>query len=865
MKEKFDVGGMTCSACSAHVEKAVNKLDGVNSASVNLIQNSMMVDFDHSSLNEGDIIKAVSDAGYTAQSTYNKKTSANGTAAGESVLDTEQAALKFRLIASIVFLVPLLYISMGHMMGLPVPGIFVGDENSITFSLTQFLLTLPIIYVNRPFFINGFKTLIKRSPNMDSLVALGSSAALLYGIYTIYKIGSALADGDMHGVHSLTMDLYFESAATILTLITVGKYLEARSKGKTSDAIKRLMDLTPKTAVRFADGREEVVLIEDVREGDILIVKSGETIPVDGSLTEGTGSVDQSAITGESLPVDKIVGDDLTAGTINKSGFMKMETKRVGEDTTVSGIIRLVEEANTSKAPIARLADKVSGVFVPIVICIAIVTCIIWIIAGKSFDFALSMGIAVLVISCPCALGLATPTAIMVGTGRGAEHGILFKTAESLELAHKIDAVILDKTGTVTEGKLTVTDIEPYGISEDDLIRYAASAEVLSEHPLGQTIVHRAKDSEISLLNAKDFTSHEGRGIQVSIEGKSLIIGNIRMMKEHNVNPQAIELFESKSEEYASRGKTPLFVASDETFLGLIVVSDTIKETSPIAIKELLDLGVEVVMITGDNEKTAKAIAQKAGIANVISDVMPQDKEKEVRKLKEQGKTVAMIGDGINDAPALARADVGIAIGTGTDIAIESADIVLMKSDLLDAVTAIDLSKAVMRNIKQNLFWAFIYNIIGIPLAAGVLYPLLGLKLSPMFAAAAMSLSSFCVVTNALRLRLYKRKTSSSKLDNAKENDDQSMINSEDEVKHNNVINTKSKGEEKMVKTMNIEGMSCMHCSGRVEQVLNDLPGTSAKVDLEDKKAIVKTDGSVDDARLRKTVEDAGYQVVSIE
>ena len=839
MKEKFDVGGMTCSACSAHVEKAVNKLDGVNSANVNLLQNSMMVDFDDNCLNENDIVKAVSDAGYTAESTLKKNSSANGTAdtAVESVLDTEQAELKFRLIVSIIFLGPLLYISMGHMIGLPIPGIFFGAENGITFSLTQFLLTLPIVYVNRPFYINGFKTLVKRAPNMDSLVALGSSAALLYGIYTIYKIGWALAIGDIHGVHELTMDLYFESAATILTLITVGKYLEVRSKGKTSDAIKKLMNLTPQTAVRFVDGKEEVVPVEDVKVGDILVVKSGESIPVDGILTEGNASVDQSAITGESVPVDKGGGDELTAGTINVSGFVKMEAKRVGLDTTVSGIIRLVEEANTSKAPIARLADKVSGVFVPIVICIAVATCAIWMMAGKSFDFALSMGITVLVISCPCALGLATPTAIMVGTGRGAEHGILFKTAESLELAHKIDAVVLDKTGTVTEGQLTVTDIEPYKISENELLQYAASAEVMSEHPLGKAIVHRATSNGMTLPDASNFKSHEGRGIQVTMDQALLMIGNVHMMKEHNVDHKAVELFEKKSQEYAASGKTPLFVALGKELLGLIAVADTIKDTSPAAIKSFLDLGVEVIMITGDNERTAKAIAEKAGIPNVISDVMPKDKEKEVRRLKEQGKTVAMIGDGINDAPALARADVGMAIGAGTDIAIESADIVLIKSDLLDAVTAIDLSRMVIRNIKQNLFWAFIYNIIGIPLAAGVMYPLFGLKLSPMFAAAAMSLSSFCVVTNALRLRFYKPKTKG---------------------------DTK-KGGTKMVKTMNIEGMSCTHCSGRVEQVLNQLPGTNAKVDLEAKRAVVETDGSVDDAKLKKTVEDAGYQVVSIQ
>ncbi len=846
MKERFNIGGMTCSACSSHVEKAVNKLDGVKTANVNLLQNSMMVDYDKNILNENDIIKAVTDSGYTAIASDAEKTTGKTgqtrAVQDKTILDQESDALKNRLIVSIVFLVPLLYVSMGHMLGLPIPGFLSGAENGISFALTQMLLTLPIIYINRAFFISGFKTLVKRAPNMDSLVALGASAAFIYGVYVLYKMGAAMGAGDLHSVHDMTMDLYFESAAVILTLITVGKYLEARSKGKTSDAMKKLLDLAPKTATRLTEGNEEVIPIENVKPGDILIVKSGEGIPVDGVVTNGKASVDQSMITGESMPVDKSVSDQLTAGTINKSGFIKMEATRVGEDTTLAGIIRLVEDANTSKAPIARLADKVSGVFVPVVICIAIITGAIWLIAGYSFDFALTMSISVLVISCPCALGLATPTAIMVGTGKGAEQGILFKTAESLEVVHKIDVMILDKTGTVTEGKLSVTDIKTHESDRDELIKYAASAEALSEHPLGMTIVNYARNNDINLLDGKDFQSIEGRGIKVTVNGQNVTVGNIRMMLDHGISGEILGEFETIADDFAGEGKTPLFVALDGRFLGVIAVADTIKPTSKEAVKALEDQGIEVVMITGDNEKTAKAIAEKSGIAKVISDVLPADKEGEVRKLQEAGKKVAMTGDGINDSPALARADVGIAIGAGTDIAIESADIVLIKSDLMDAVIAIDLSRAVVRNIKQNLFWAFFYNIIGIPLAAGVLYPALGLKLSPMFAAAAMSISSFSVVTNALRLRFFKP-------DNKKYQNDEQI----------------KKGNETMKKTVAIEGMSCMHCSSRVEEALNGLDGVTAKVDLDENEAIVKTDSSIDDDIIKKVVEDAGYQVVSIK
>lgn len=865
MKEKFDIGGMTCSACSAHVEKSVNKINGVKSANVNLLQNSMIVDYDNNIIDGNSIISAVKNSGYSATSADSKSIKNNEASAdGNTVLDKEQKELKFRLLFSIVFLVPLFYISMGHMVGLPLPVLLTGYENAITFAITQFLLTLPIVYVNRPFFINGFKTLVKRAPNMDSLVALGASAALIYGIYTMYKIGYSLGNGQIDMVHGLSMDLYFESAAMILTLITVGKYMEARSKGKTSDAIKHLMDLTPKVAIKYVDGKEQQIPINEVKVGDILIVRSGETIPVDGIIIEGASSVDQSAITGESIPVDKVISDEVTAGTINKSGYMKLEAKRVGEDTTVSGIIRLVEEANTSKAPIARLADKVSGVFVPIVIGIAILTGTVWLLAGYTFDFALSMAISVLVISCPCALGLATPTAIMVGTGAGAKNGILFKTAESLENAHKINAVVLDKTGTVTEGKLSVTDIIAHETDHDTLIKYAASAEALSEHPLGKTIVEYAKNNGIDLINAVDYSAMEGRGIKVNAGNKKIYIGNIMLMQDQNIDNTVISEYEKKGNELAASGKTPLYVGVDNKFIGIIGVSDTIKKTSPDAIASLKAMGIDVLMITGDNKQTASAIGKMAGIQHIIADVFPADKEKEVRKLQEQGKTVAMVGDGINDSPALARSDVGIAIGTGTDIAIDSAHIVLMKSDLMDVVTAIELSRAVIRNIKQNLFWAFIYNIIGIPLAAGVLYPIMGLRLNPMFAAAAMSLSSFCVVTNALRLRFFKPKNKV-QLNAVKHVKTVSNTKFESDKDKDKKISCSERGEKKLKKTIYIEGMSCAHCSGRVEQVLNELNGVTAKVDLDAKQASVEILEDVSDDVLEKTVEDAGYQVISIE
>ena len=858
MKEKFNVTGMTCSACSARVEKVVNGLPGVGEANVNLLQNSMVVDYDGSKVSVPEIIKTVEKSGYGAVLKNEEKNS--GSIDNINIMEEEADLIKKRLIISIIFLVPLMYISMGHMIGLPVPSVFTGAENGITYALTQLLLTLPIVYANRTFFIMGFKTLVHRAPNMDSLVALGASAALVYGVYTIYKMGINMGHGDLAGVHDLMMDLYFESAAMILTLITVGKYLEARSKGKTSDAIKKLMDLTPKTATVIRNKMEQIVPIEDVNVGDVLIVKSGESIPVDGVLKEGAASVDQSAVTGESLPVDKNVGDNVTAGTINKSGFFKMEAQKVGSDTTIAGIIKLVEDANTSKAPIARLADRVSGVFVPIVITIAVLASVTWIIAGYPFDFALSIGISILVISCPCALGLATPTAIMVGTGKGAEQGILFKTAESLEITHKIDTVILDKTGTVTEGKLSVTDIIPYSEgSEHELLVYAASAEALSEHPLGKTIVEYAKDNDYNLKDSVNFIAHAGRGIEVNIDGEKVIVGNITMMSEHDIDKKGLDSLKLKSEELADNGKTPLFAAKEKQLLGLIALSDTIKPSSRDAVKKLGELGIDVVMITGDNERTAKSISKSAGIKQVLSDVFPEDKEAEVRKLQEAGKKVAMIGDGINDSPALARADVGIAIGAGTDIAIESADVVLMKSDLMDAVNAVNLSKAVMRNIKQNLFWAFIYNSIGIPLAAGVLYPAFALKLSPMFAAAAMSLSSFSVVTNALRLRFFKADRS---------RDHKETIDGIDDNESSKNINDRkvaSKKGDKTMKTITIKGMMCEHCSGRVDVALNELPGVKAKVDLQENKAIVETDGSIGDDQLKRAIEEAGYEVVTIE
>ncbi|MEE0252084.1 MAG: heavy metal translocating P-type ATPase, partial [Acutalibacteraceae bacterium] len=767
MKQKFQVTGMTCSACSATVERNVKKLEGVKEVTVNLLSNSMVVSYDEDKVNNQTIIDTVVKAGYQAalaQKNNQKKTSS---IPAVSPVEQDIKNMKFRLIVSFIFLIPLMYISMGHMFGAPLPNFLTGNENALSFALTQFLLTLPVVYVNRKYFQAGFKNLVKLHPNMDSLIAIGSSAALIYGVFAIYQIGIGLGYQDMETVHHYTMDLYFESSAMILALITLGKFLETKSKGKTSEAITKLLHLAPKTATVIRNGEEQEIPVEEVVVGDRIVIKPGQSIPVDGVIIEGSSSVDQSALTGESIPVEKNVGDKVIAASVNKMGSFHMEAQKVGDDTTLAQIIQLVEDANASKAPIAKLADKISGIFVPVVITIAVIATIVWLILGYPFEFALSIGIAVLVISCPCALGLATPVAIMVGTGKGAEYGILIKSAEALEVAHSVKTVVLDKTGTITEGKPKVTDIVPSEyISEQELLSVAASIEKPSEHPLADAIVAYAQEKRVSFLPTEHFKAVSGQGITASMNGREYYAGNISFISQY-VN---VGNFEELSNTFADQGKTPLYFADSNHILGVIAVADVVKPTSAEAISQLKDMHIDVVMLTGDHKKTAQAIQKQLGIDRVVAEVLPQDKEREIRALQEGGHKVAMVGDGINDAPALARADVGIAIGAGTDIAIESADIVLMKNSLLDVVTAIRLSKATIRNIKENLFWAFFYNSIGIPLAAGVFFSLLGWKLNPMFGAAAMSLSSVCVVLNALRLKFFKPRHMTSVSDNLQVN-----------------------------------------------------------------------------------------------
>lgn len=846
MTQKFSVTGMTCSSCSAHVEKAVRKLPGVEQVNVNLLSNSMTVDYTEEQVDSPTIIQAVVDAGYGA-SLFVKAAEKRPTAQPVDTVQEQLTSMKNRLIISFAFFVPLMYISMGHMAGLPLPSFLTGHQNAIAFAMTQFLLTLPVMYVNRKYYQVGFKTLFRGSPNMDSLIAIGSIAAVVYGIFAIYRIGYGLGVGEMELVARYHMDLYFESAATILTLITLGKYLETRSKGKTSEAIAKLMDLAPKTATVLRDGNEVEIPVEDVAIGDIVVVRPGQSIPVDGVITEGNSSVDQSALTGESIPVEKNPGDKVIAATINKSGYFRFEAQKVGDDTTLAQIIQLVEEAGNSKAPIARLADKISGVFVPIVIGIAILSTIVWLLLGHPFEFALSIGIAVLVISCPCALGLATPVAIMVGTGKGAENGILIKSAEALETAHNIKTVVLDKTGTITAGKPVVTDIVPSKNSSSSyLLQVAATLEKPSEHPLADAIVEKANQLGLTFLETTDFKAISGRGISAQIGGKVCLAGNLAFMEENSISTSELS---AQSDTLANNGKTPLYFAEDGKLIGLIAVADVVKPTSRNAIHELEQMGIEVVMLTGDNRKTAETIQRQLGISRIVAEVLPQDKEREVRAIQESGKVVAMVGDGINDAPALVRADVGIAIGAGTDVAIESADIVLMKSDLMDVVTAIQLSKAVIRNIKMNLFWAFFYNSIGIPLAAGVFYSILNWKLNPMFAAAAMSLSSVCVVTNALRLKLFRPKFTTPILEPAAPESEILQIEEDDTMK----------------KIVKVEGMHCQHCQATVEKALSGLQGvSSAKVDLEKKTATVSLESDISDDVLMQTVNDAGFQAISV-
>ncbi|MFW2234569.1 heavy metal translocating P-type ATPase [Aliarcobacter butzleri] len=835
--QKFDIKGMTCSACSTAVDRNVKKLEGINEVNVNLLNNSMIVKYDENVLNNETIIKKVQDAGYEAFLVENgKKTQKNSTEENLGKIETNE--LKNRLIISFIFAIPLFYISMGHMLNWYLPHLFHGYSNAITFAFTQFLLALPIVFINIKYYKVGFKTLYKGSPNMDSLIAIGTSAAMIYGVFSIYKIGYGLGNNDIDMVIQYSHDLYFESAAIVLTLITLGKFLEARAKENTSEAINKLINLTPKTALVLRNNQEIEIPVDELVLKDIVIVKPGNIVPTDGVIIFGNSSIDESMLTGESLPISKKVGDKVIGASINKSGSFKFEVTKLGEDTVLSQIIKLIEEASSSKAPISKLADRISAIFVPTVIVISILATVTWLFLGYSFEFALSIGIAILVISCPCALGLATPTAIMVGTGKGAQNGILIKSAESLEIAHTINTVVIDKTGTITEGKTQVTDIfTNEKITQDKLLQLCATIEKNSEHPLADAILKKTQEKEIELLNATDFEALNGLGIKAKVEDRVFYIGNKKLLDSKNIS---LDLFYEKSEKLANEAKTPIFIADESEVLGLIAISDVVKPTSKDAILEFEKMGLEVIMLTGDNYKTANAIAKQININNVIAEVLPQDKEKEIQKLQSLGKKVAMIGDGINDAPALVRADVGIAIGAGTDIAIESANIVLVKSDLLDAVKAIQLSNAVIKNIKQNLFWAFFYNIIGIPLAAGVFYTILGWKLSPMFAGAAMSLSSVTVVLNALRLKLFEPRISKNLLE------------------QNNI----SKGN-KMEKILKVDGMTCGHCKERVEKVVTAIDGVdSVEVDLASKNVTVKMSKDISEQTLSDVIVDAGYEVI---
>ena len=844
--EQYSVTGMTCAACQARVEKVVSNVPGVTDVSVSLLTNSMGVE---GTATSADIVAAVEKAGYHASVKGAQMESSQG---AEALADTETPKLLKRLIISLIFLMPLMYLSMGHMMwNWPLPGFL--NNNHVGMGLAQLLFTVIIMVINQRFFISGFTSLIHRAPNMDTLVAMGATAAFGYSTYALFAITVAQTSGNDKLVMSYMHEFYFESAAMILTLITLGKTLEAYSKGKTTDALKSLMNLAPKMATVIRNEQEMLISADQVKKGDIFLVKPGESIPVDGIVLEGNSAIDEAALTGESIPVDKAVGDTVSAATINQSGFIKCEATRVGEDTTLSQIIKMVSDAAATKAPIAKIADKVSGIFVPAVITIAIITIIGWILAGESVGFALARGISVLVISCPCALGLATPVAIMVGNGVGAKHGILFKTAVSLEEAGKVDIVALDKTGTITNGQPKVTDILPVdGISEQELLETAFSLEKKSEHPLAKAIVEYGEEKNFTVSVVDNFKAVPGNGLTGTLNEETLIGGNLLFIEKSLSISKELK---HSAEQLASAGKTPLFFAKENRLLGMIAVADVIKEDSPQAIKELKAMGIHVVMLTGDNERTAKAIGEQAGVDNVIAGVLPDGKESVIQALGKKGK-VAMVGDGINDAPALTRADVGIAIGAGTDVAMDAADVVLMKSKLVDVPAAIRLSRGVLRNIHENLFWAFFYNTIGIPLAAGLLIPVLGWKLNPMFGAAAMSLSSFCVVTNALRLNLLNIR--STKKDKKKKNAiDVSLIN---------INNNEKKEVNEMTKTMNIKGMMCGHCEAAVKKALEALPEVaSAEVSHEKGTAVVTLEKEIADDILKKTVEDKDYEVVEIK
>nr|WP_308778966.1 heavy metal translocating P-type ATPase [uncultured Blautia sp.] len=852
MKEKFDVTGMTCSACSSRVEKCVRKLEGVEEVSVNLLTNSMQVQYDETVLKEKGIIDAVIHAGYGASPADAKQGERKNINAGTGFAEQEKEnpvqkhleEMKRRTIWSFVFLIPLMYVAMGHMAGLPLPSFLSGTENAVAFAFTQFLMCLPVLYINRAYFSKGFSTLFHGAPNMDTLIAVGSGASLVYGIFAIYRMGHGLGVQDFSLVNQYRHDLYFESSVMILALINIGKYLEARSKGKTGDALKKLLDLAPKTALAERNGEIVEIPAQEIVPGDVLHVKPGKSVPADGVVLEGSTSVDEAAITGESIPVSKLPGDRVIAATMNKTGFFKMKADKTGENTVFSQIIRLVEDASASKAPIARMADKIAGIFVPAVMGISLLTIAGWLLSGAGFEFALSCGIAVLVISCPCALGLATPVAIMVGTGKGAENGILIKSGEALEVAHNIQSVVLDKTGTITQGKPVVTDVHALHTDREALLKIAGALEAGSEHPLAEAILLKVREEKLSIPKTEGFLSITGKGVQAKIRGQMFYAGNEKLMQEHGIDCREIQPL---MEKLAEEGKTPLIFAEESRVLGVIGAADVVKPTSAQAVKELKKLGIRVIMLTGDHARTAKAIQKQLEIDTVIAEVLPQDKEREVAKIQESGQVVAMVGDGINDAPALARADVGIAIGAGTDVAIESADIVLMKNDLLDVVTAISLSKAVIRNIKQNLFWAFFYNTCGIPLAAGLLYPIFGLKLSPMFGAAAMSLSSLFVVSNALRLRFFH------------------VLKAPKREEEPHIAEIIEYQEEKMMYTMKIEGMMCPHCQAAVTKALNAMEGVKAEVNLEKKEAYVEAEAKVTKEDLTKAVVEAGYEVVSVE
>ena len=840
--EQYNVTGMSCAACSARVEKAVGKVPGVTACSVSLLTNSMGVE---GSASAAEVIAAVESAGYGASQKGGAKAASAGPAANpeEALADHETPLLKKRLWSSLIFLAVLMYFSMGHMMwNWPVPQFLHGKH--IAMGLIQLLLTVVVMVINQKFFVSGFKSLWHRAPNMDTLVALGASAAFVYSTYALFAMTDAQVRGDMGAVMDYMMEFYFESAAMILALITVGKMLEARSKGKTTDALKSLMKLAPKTAVLERDGNEITVPIEQVQKDDIFLVRPGENIPVDGVVVEGSSAVNESALTGESIPVDKAPGDGVSAATVNQSGFLKCRATRVGEDTTLSQIIQMVSDAAATKAPIAKIADRVSGVFVPAVIGVALATTLVWLLLGQTVGFALARGISVLVISCPCALGLATPVAIMVGNGMGAKNGILFKTAASLEAAGRTEIVALDKTGTITQGEPKVTDILPVqGLTETDLLRLARALEQKSEHPLAKAILQRAEEEQIPAEEVTDFQALPGNGLTARLNGAALSGGNLSFISTQAAVPQDLQ---AKAEALAGQGKTPLFFSQNGALLGVIAVADVIKEDSPQAVRELQNMGIRVVMLTGDNQRTAQAIGKQAGVDEVIAGVLPDGKESVIRKLKEQGR-VAMVGDGINDAPALTRADTGVAIGAGADVAIDAADVVLMKSRLLDVPAAIRLSRATLRNIHENLFWAFFYNTIGIPLAAGLFIPF-GLTLNPMFGAAAMSLSSFCVVSNALRLNLFN-------LRDARKDKPLKSKHS----KHSEEVTT-------MEKTMKIEGMMCGHCEARVKKALETLPEVSAaNVSHESGTAVVTLSGALTDEALKKAVEDQDYKVLGIQ